>query len=246
MKNLKPKSFVIMAILFVLIFVFSGCGDSEGDDHTHVWQWAETSDGIETGTCPDCGETTMRLTLDIGDTGPGGGIIFYRSKAGFTVQGYTGTTGSFDEYQAHYLEAAPVDEGSAYWGWSVHYLYVSITTIKNEDRDKEAIIGNGRKDTQIIANYLNDNTTETGRAAQLCSSVLHGGKNDWFIPSFGELNELCKIRGQYGIPATGLYWSSSWGGSATTVWCYNFADGDKSFVNATTVSPLNVRAIRAF
>ena len=38
----------------------------------------------------------------VGDTGPGGGIIFYVSIAGFTVTG----TGSFT---AHYLEAAPVN-----------------------------------------------------------------------------------------------------------------------------------------
>jgi hypothetical protein len=44
----------------------------------------------------------------VGDTGPGGGIIFYVSTEGFTVQGYSG---GFSTYTAHYLGAAPIGAG---------------------------------------------------------------------------------------------------------------------------------------
>ena len=47
-------------------------------------------------------------TYGLGDTDPGGGIIFYVSEEGFTAEGYSGSTGSFGTYTAHYLEAAPI------------------------------------------------------------------------------------------------------------------------------------------
>ena len=159
---------------------------------------------------------------------------------GITIQGYTGATGSFAEYTAYYLEAAPANETTSQWGAN-GTLIADVTTGTNATSITAASIGVGRKDTQIIVNHLG--TNETNRAAQRCASKSTGGKTDWFLPSLGELNEMYKTKGQTGIPTTGWFWSSSQDVS-NYAWSQNFASGsqDSSVKNYNTT----VRAIRAF
>jgi TolB-like protein len=54
--------------------------------------------------------TTYGKTYNIGDTGPGGGIIFYYSKAGFDVYEPDGST-----KKCHYLEVSKFDLGKISW-----------------------------------------------------------------------------------------------------------------------------------
>jgi len=148
----------------------------------------------------------------IGDTGPGGGIIFYYNADGFTVEGYgnPGDTGYFPAYTAHYLEAAPSDQvNRPSWGASgtlisgvTTFNYTYYTSFLNA-------IGNGRKDTALIVAHL-ETTSETNKAAQICTALTIGGKNDWFLPSLGELNALFNQRTLSGINMQNVsYWSSS-------------------------------------
>lgn len=60
------------------------CGEEEtrtiGNPLGHDWDWINTSDGIQTKTCQrnNCHDTDgIKLILNIGDDGPGGGKIFY-------------------------------------------------------------------------------------------------------------------------------------------------------------------------
>jgi len=183
----------------------------------------------------------------IGDTGPAGGRIFYVAATGITVQGYTGATGSFAEYTAYYLEAAPVDEGSSIQ-WGAYPIRIAeVTTFTSTSDSKASLIGNGRRDTQIMVNHL-ATIPETGRAAQVCASktVTVGGTvfNDWFLPSLGELHEMYKAKGQTGIPTTGRFWSSSQGNNGYA-WLQYFDDGSQVF-DSLKSNNRNVRAIRAF
>ena len=200
-------------------------------------------------TCSVCGETTgTARNTEIGDTGPAGGIIFYVDPSGFSVLGYTGTTGTFAEYTAYYLEAAPANEGSSIQWGAYGTLITDVTTFTSTSDSKASLIGNGRKDTQIIVNHLSA-TEETGRAAQLCASktVTVGGTvfNDWFLPSLGELNEMYKARNHLGIPDNfvNYFWSSSQV-SSNYAWGQNFGDyyQDIMYKNFNYY----VRIIRAF
>ena len=194
----------------------------------------------------------------IGGAGPAGGIIFYVDAGGFTVQGYgnPGDIGYFASYTAYYLEAAPVDEPtSAQWG--ARGTFISGVTTYDDNDDASLIgtlIGNGRKDTYIIANYLNNNTSEEGRGAQLCANKSSNGFNDWFLPSIGELTQLFLIRDAVnnteGIIEGGFYLSSSQYSSS-------FAWYRSSDLNAPDIIGKNrdntdnflygfVRAVRAF
>ena len=191
-------------------------------------------------SCPNTG-CGIKYDYALGNTGPGGGIIFHVAPAGFTVEGYSGTTGSFTAYTAHYLEAAPSNSGSSnQWGSDVT-LISGVTTFTSTANALASRIGNGRKDTRIIVAHLRDYTSETNRAAQVAASASFGSKGDWFLPSCGELNLLYQS-GISGI-ITGWYWSSSQYSNGSA-WRQGFGDGSQAFNIKSGTS--NVRAVRAF
>jgi len=205
----------------------------------HDGGWATYTSGIR--TCQRGGGCSA--TVGIGDRGAAGGTIFYVKTEGFTVEGYTGTTGSFAEYTAYYMEAAPANE-SGYPQWGANEtLIADVTTFTSSSDSKASLIGNGRKDTQIIVNHL-ATTSETGRAAQVCASKNLNSFTDWFLPSLGELNEMNKTKGQTGIPTTGLFWSSSQYVSSHA-WGQNFSTGGPFRINKDS-SYIYVCAVRAF
>lgn len=138
---------------------------------------------------------TLR-TFEIGDIGPGGGIIFITP----TTAG--NTTGK-------YFEAAP-------YGWNTgadplrswaqssptNYQTTSVTGADGGD------IGTGYQNTlDIIAQ---GNSTTSTSAAALARSCRAGGKDDWFLPSYGEMS-LLALFNEYNllILDTKTYWSST-------------------------------------
>ena len=109
------------------------------------------------------------VTYNVGDKGPGGGIIFYVDETGFTVE----MVNSEKSYTAHYLETAPDDMPTQYglrWQYPIHTIGGTGTAI-----------GTGRKNTYLIVDNVYGDTTE---AASAC--VAYRGPNDlsdWFLPS---------------------------------------------------------------
>jgi len=226
----KSFSFIhhsLISLIVIALIAVAACG---GDD----------DDGVTDSTYKP-GE------INLGDTGPGGGIIFYVADGlegrplGFTVEGYNGATGSFASYTAHYLEVAPSDSSSsAKWGGSDTEISGVTTFLLDSDADAYKI-GNGRKDTQIIVAHLAANITEKDRAAQLAAGADFGGKNDWFLPSSGELN-LLYTSGISGI-TSGRFLSSSQH-NIYYAWNQMFDDGTRNAVFKTF--DYAVRAVRAF
>jgi len=212
MKN-AIKLFGIIAIVAVIGFSFTACG---GDD-----------DGNGNGDAydPNLGSG------NIGKTGPGGGKIFYYSATGFTVTGN-------NSFTAHYLEAAPVNQGTS----------IPWASENDEVTGTETGIGTGKNNTAIIiATFSSDNVT--GNASKACAAYSNNGKNDWFLPSKDELNELYNARSHVG-GLYGNFYSSSQGNSTggeygLGAWAQSFVDGQQvSAVKYT--SGINARAIRAF
>ena len=167
------------------------------------------------------------ITYDIGDIGPGGGIIFYRNDYGFIM--------TDDSQICHYLEAAPEDM-TPERRWST----------KTEESFPDAArtgmgIGTGRKNTARI--ILADPYTLYEHAALACYKYSGNGHDDWFLPGRDELHELYENRDEVGIPCGGYYWSSSQF-SHSAAWIVNFSNGAHSceLKNDT----FRVRAIRAF
>jgi uncharacterized repeat protein (TIGR02543 family) len=145
------------------------------------------------------------LTLNIGDTGPGGGIIYYKNEAGFTVQ----MVNPAQNYVAHYLEVAPNNAVStASWGDDLYDTFVpGITTATGNTYTSilgSDYIGVGRKDTQLIVNQFPNRHLV---AAYICVNYSGGGLKDWFLPSLAELRQL--TLSSVSSIMTGFNWSSS-------------------------------------
>ena len=158
---------------------------------------------------PTTPTTTIARTYQVGDAGPGGGIVFYDA----------GTK----QLWGRYLEAAPTDyqvsgvRKDVPWGCYGASIGPSARAI-----------GTGKSNTDKILEIC----TDTGIAADVANkySTSTAGAGQWFLPSRDELNELCKIysngrtdTAQYesnqngctgstsptGGFAAGIYWSSS-------------------------------------
>jgi len=166
-------------------------------------------------------QTSIRQSgeYNIGDRGPGGGIIFYVNFTGFTVDGY-GT--------AHYLEAAPVNMGELAWKSNNHQL----TDIAGTKTD----LGSGRRNTDLILAV-----DQNAPAAKACKDYRGGGLNDWFLPSAEELNLLFRQRALFGI-SNGRFWSSSQYSMGNTLGQLFDNSGYRSNIYGNN----SVRAIRAF
>jgi len=185
-----------------------------------------------------------RTAYGLGDTGPGGGKIFYYSEAGFTVQGYgdPGDVGYFAPYTAHYLEAAPNNMPTTLAWASSDYTDESIPDAKYAYGVGGAqSLGAGRKNTSAILAIDAD-----APAAKACAEYNNLGLTDWFLPSEAELKALYDYRSYVGnIAGTQNYWTST---EAVFTDSSAYARNFNANIDSTNgkSSALNVRAIRAF
>jgi uncharacterized repeat protein (TIGR02543 family) len=155
----------------------------------------------------------------LGDTGPGGGIVFYVQLTDFTSTGSDCGTG------CRYLEAAPVDQ-SAGVAWCSSTAATSATS---ED------LGAGRSNTTTA-----DGTCTSG-AIELAARYNNNGKSDWHLPSRAELTLMFNERARLSV--TGTYWSST-EFEDVAAWARDLGIGPQLGVNKVNV--YKVRAIRAF
>jgi hypothetical protein len=181
----------------------------------------------------------------VGDTGPGGGIVFYVAGSNFT------STGSNCGTTCRYLEAAPSNQSSGAW-CSNTSSSVGVT---------EPDIGSG------MANTKNVKAACSSGAIRTAADYSNNGKTDWHLPSRNELNELCKyarsqttgntsvICNSSGSLRSGFsaddYWSSTEvdNSSNTRAWTRDFNTGAGSYStdqNEPKSNSNRVRPVRAF
>jgi hypothetical protein len=192
--------------------------------------WNTRADG--TGTPLTAGDTFtinantqlyaqwIEKVFNINDRGPAGGIIFY-DKGVF-----------FDGWR--YLEAAPADLSSSLW----HDGLGRFSSVAGTG----TAVGAGKQNTQAIVQHLG---RERKGAAKLCSELVFGGYNDWFLPSKDELELMytnLKQKGLGGFLNT-IYWSSSHKNDG--VWYQDFTNGKAGSIDSKSVGHA-VRAIRQF
>lgn len=213
-------------------------------------------------------------TCSVGDTGPGGGIIFYYSPTPFTM------TGAPCGSSCQYLEFAPVSWGN---GISVASgessgtstdepsLKWCIGTGATNNLDSAASNGNYQSRSWTITNtfgqgYLNTSRMTgsgcTSGAGRTAWDLVYGGQSDWFLPSVSEMNELCKyvknVAGQGSIGTacttgtnrfgfiTSHYWTSTESPETPgqAAWFLFMSDGHND--DDTKNYTARVRPIRAF
>ena len=183
-----------------------------------------------------------KKTYNIGDDGPGGGIIFYYSQYGFNVYEPDGSV-----KRCHYLEVSKFDLGAITWcSRKVEANCCNITT--NETNDD---FGYGKKNTYKIikSSHKGGTITKENCAALACYSYSTATTKagDWFLPSLDELLFLYRNLGKRVLLSNTTndhyYWSSS---QCTNldVWCLIFSEGILEVKRKNTI--YSVRAVRAF
>ena len=165
-----------------------------------------------TPTSNTCDGSTF--TCQVGDTGPGGGKIFYVRSGTFT------STGSTCNTACKYLEAAPTS-GTNAWTDAV-YAWSGNTTTAIGATAQGTAIGTGYANTLAIVGQSGGGNT-AGRAGTI--SRAYGGPNnmsDWFLPSKDELNQMCKW-------AKGQAWTSD--ATLCSTGAINIGAGAAGFTN---------------
>ena len=190
-----------------------------------------TAAGLTTAT-----QSITPSALIVGNTGPGGGKIFYvAASPGFTCGAELSET-------CYYLEAASTTATTNPWAdvgrtWST--ADNQSTSVPNATG---LVIGTGYKNSlAIVAQAGNVEASSAAVAAR-----GYGGPNnltDWFLPSKDELNQLYVQRATVGGFEAGTYWSSSQHNSSIA--------RSRHFINgADTINvksgPYSVRPVRAF
>ena len=141
----------------------------------------------------------------VGDTGPGGGTIYFASVSAFTAPG------TICDTNCHYLEVAKKRWNGTSDADSVS-LQLSSTaailptqdqgtsfgsqlgTYRGTTEKNNWFIGQGFINTKLIAELAGQTTTNSvaSRARAFAPTGYSSTVGQWFIPSFNELNELCK------------------------------------------------------
>ena len=166
----------------------------------------------------------------MGDTGPGGGKVFYVASGNFT------STGSDCVAACKYLEAAPSDHPSqSAWGCQATSTGATATAI-----------GTGKVNTATILTKC----TTAGIAADVAKKYsttntagAPGAAGQWFLPSRYELAQMYDNKDAIGGFAANCYWSSS-ELNATLAGNQNFSVGSQRHFSKNLGH--YVRPVRAF
>jgi hypothetical protein len=168
---------------------------------------------------------------EVGDTGPGGGTIFYISPT--AINASTGISAG-----GVYLEVAPKN----WWGTNSETTtaWAKVTTSVTGTLSS---IGSGAENTRLITAGLTTNAV----AAKLAADLTLNGKSDWFLPSTSEVKEIYDALYVTGLSGgfTALnYWSSTQSTSSLQADTYWFGSGLISPTAKTNSYAL--RPIRAY
>ena len=176
----------------------------------------------------------------IGDIGPGGGIVFYHSPSGFNVIQADGSC-----KLCHYLEVSPTDLGKISWcsqrDWDKYCC----------DIQTKVGLGYGKINTWRIINgrHVGGKLTIGNCAALACHRYSTGSTKDgeWFLPSRDELDLLYKNLGKRVMASNTTGWKCYWSSSQNYIgnaWRQRFSDGGQYYTGKNYTH--SVRAVRAF
>jgi hypothetical protein len=185
------------------------------------------------------------VVYTVGQTGPGGGTIFYVALSPFAC-------GPTRSASCTYLEAAPSGwnrgaEPTRTWAQStpVNYQSTSVNNASSPETATATAIGWGYRNTRAI--ILQGNTDTATSAAALADSytatVSGVTYDDWYLPSKDELSQLFLQRSNVGGFAADYYWSSS-EPVAVNAWVQDFFEGTQ--INYRKFYSNYVRPVRAF
>ncbi len=200
-----------------------------------------------------------KVPCEIGDTGPGGGIVFYDAGSRQKWGRYLEAPGKRVAKPTPQPPQKPTPDYSSWQvpasvEWAHLTRVIPMATWKDKTRQwcpedapgydtylpTGTAIGTGRANTQIVIAACGADT-----AAGLAASYRGGGEDDWFLPSRDELGELYRQRKEVGGLADDFFWSSSQlDDDAYYAWFQYFDGGNQDYDDEDF--DYRVRPVRAF
>lgn len=198
--------------------------------------------------------TVTAIVYEVGDTGPGGGKIFYVATTPFACGPMLASSCTYLEAARDFWFAGLADPTRT---WATNINSNQTTAVTGA---RGTAIGTGYKNSLAI---VDQEGNEAGSSAAVAAREYSGGsKNDWFLPSQDELNQMCKwARGQdWTSDATlcnnsetlaagfvaGSYWSSTEADNGNA-WYQSFVNGSRfSIAKNNAFATYYVRPVRAF
>ncbi|GHV06946.1 hypothetical protein FACS189485_16350 [Spirochaetia bacterium] len=226
---MKKNSILGMFVMvLVLGFIFIGCNTGNGDDNGN--------DGY---------------LFVIGETGPAGGTVFYDKGSYSDGWRYMEATPDVPEF----YKLGDDDYYNCFFStnWFPPNSYPIPGT--NSIDGTSTAIGSGKRNTEIIVAYFDSMGKSGNYAASICANLNYGSKDDWFLPSKDELNQMyLNLKGYHDV-RNNMFWSSSQADSSTA-WLQNLDEDTQTTDDGpvSTGSPFpqrkgrenSVRAIRRF
>jgi len=178
--------------------------------------------------------TLAPVVYQVGQAGPGGGIIFYKDLQRAAGSQY------FEVACAGWSDGIcggnDLTDPQAVWG-------CQGTLIAGADG---TAIGTGAQNTTDIVNIVGGCST-SGIAADLANDLTLGGQSDWFLPSKDELNQMYTNLHSASTPIGGFlagnYWSSS---EEDDIWVRLQFFDTGSLGSSLKAGAFYVRPVRAF
>lgn len=143
------------------------------------------------------------------------------------------------------------------WGCpTIDIMY--LNNVKDTPSDSETVIGARVGDGMLNTNAILAGCDEEDIAARLCAELILNGKNDWFLPSRGELNLMFKNladpdgdgnvhdSNNLGKFTYEIYWSSTEYFYTDAAWGQIFLGANGNQANDWKDKGFQVRAARAF
>lgn len=186
-----------------------------------------TVSGLTTAT----ESVTPTGSWSLGDTGPGGGKIFYVNTSGFACGPTLSET-------CYYLEVAPIGANTTK-DWAVSANRTSSAGASG------TVIGSGYQNTMAIINQGNSNS-----AAAYAQEYRGGSLSDWYLGTRLELYQIYVNRATIftgteviNTEFPGEYWTST-EANASQAYSYRIYDNQGPWPNSKTSN--SVRPIRSF
>jgi hypothetical protein len=173
---------------------------------------------------------------EVGDIGPGGGIVFYVDANGFNCGPLFNETGSPTDGKCNYLEAAPNTWNGGTNDPAVVFCNVNSDIMTIDD------LGAGFSNSEAMSIACSSG------AANLVAAYRGGEKSDWFVGSRNEmalLHAAKAVVGGWQVDGDVAYWmSANHAGDRALV----FRPSDSTFdgLIEDKSAPRYVRPIRAF
>ena len=203
-----------------------------------------SSSAASTSPAPSCADGGVCV---LGDTGPGGGVVFYVASTPWGTADPFSAPGTVCDNNCIYLEAALSNQGPTAWcasgPGSASGFYVDAPG---------TVIGSGYLNTQAMLGTTNSPPTTicAGGAAQVASTPT-GGLTDWYLPAEDELIALYQASSPNGgVEIDGTGTQSFWGSTADSAnyamaYCLNVNTGRAAECDKTQ-DAAGVLQVRAF